>query len=87
MKQTRENRETTLQDVLAKSAAGRFIIELLSDPRKLWISVLIFYLMLVVIAELPRGLNSEPHGDIKLYERVIRNIYNGQLPYKDFQLE
>lgn len=87
MKEYGENRGATPQDILAKSRAGRLIIELLSDPRKLWISILIFYLTLVVFAELPRGLNNEPHGDIQLYERVMRNISNGQSPYKDFQLE
>ncbi|MGC8829017.1 MAG: glycosyltransferase 87 family protein [Verrucomicrobiia bacterium] len=79
--------ESSLQEVLEKFTTGKIISSILSDPRKFWIVFLISYLTLVQIAELPRSLNSEPHGDIKLYERVIRNIYNGQLPYKDFQLE
>ena len=87
MQKALNNYDYSLQDILEKSNTGRIISSILSDPRKFWIVFLLFYLTMVQIAELPRSLKSEPHGDIKLYERVMRNISDGSIPYKDFQLE
>lgn len=76
-----------LQSVLEKSRIGRAVAVCLSDARLFWTVALLIYLCLVPVFELVRATNFEPHGDIKLYKRVIDSIHSGELPYQDFEFE
>lgn len=77
----------TLNSLLDRSPAGRAIAGVLSDPKRFWIIMLLIYLSLVPVVELFRGARSEPHGDVKLYQRTIENIWHGKMPYRDFEYE
>lgn len=76
-----------LQSVLEKSRIGRAVAVCLSDARLFWTVALLIYLCLVPVFELVSATNFEPHGDIKLYKRVIDSIHSGELPYQDFEFE
>lgn len=77
----------TLQDILEKYKIGRFISAILSEPRYFWSIVLLLYLTLVLVFEFLRSIGAEPHGDVKLYMRVIESIKQGILPYRDYEFE
>ncbi len=80
-------KSTTLQDILEKSRVGRILSNILSDPRYFWSIAFLAYLSLVLIFEFFHSIGSEPHGDIKLYKRVVDSIISGELPYQDFEFE
>lgn len=75
------------QALLSRWAAGRVVVEVVSDPRRFWMMFLVGFLSLVVVAEMVRGLRHTPHGDVQLYQRVAHNLWDGQLPYRDYVLE
>ncbi|WCJ61134.1 glycosyltransferase family 87 protein [Fontisphaera persica] len=75
------------QALLSRWAAGRVVVEVMSDPRRFWIFFLVGFLSLVVVAELFRGLRHNPHADVQLYQKVALNTLDGRLPYRDYVLE
>ena len=60
---------------------------LLQEPRYVGAMALLLYLTATQVFHLMHNMPPDVHGDVRLYHRTIQAVWDGQVPYRDFELE